>query len=212
MCKIAIIESCTLFSSGLAKLLNEVEDFNVVSEVENVEQIHLHLGEIIPDVIVFDLLHHSNGGMKSIKKIRHSFPRSHLLLIVGEEHGFYFEEYIHLGIKGLILKNASPTQLIKAIHRLKNNEDFFRSDIWDILKENIRSGKSGFLSPRIKPKLSERETDVAKLFCEGLTYKEIGNRLNISPRTVETHKNNILSKLNLNSLADIIRYTMTNSI
>lgn len=212
MCKIAIIESCTLFSSGITKLLNEVEDFKVVGEVENVEQIHLHLGEIIPDVIVFNILHHSNGAVRSIKTIRHSFPKSNLLLIVSEEHGFYFEEYIHLGVRGLILKNSTPTQLIKAIHKLKNDGDFFRSDIWNILKENIRSGKSGFLSPKLKPKLSDRETDVAKLFCEGLTYKEIGDRLNISPRTVETHKNNILSKLNLNSLADIIKYTMTNSI
>jgi DNA-binding NarL/FixJ family response regulator len=212
MCKIAIIENYALFSSGITKILNEIETFNVVSEAENVEQMQLHLGEIIPDVIVFDIIHHSDAGIKSLKRIRRLFPKTSLLLIVSEDYGLYFEEYIHLGVRGLALSNVSSAQLIKAIHKLENDEDYFTLDVWNILKENLRSGKSGFLSPKLKPKLSDRETDVAKLFCEGLSYKEIGNRLNISPRTVETHKNNILSKLNLNSLADIIKYTMLNSI
>ena len=116
MCKIAIVESCALFSSGITKILNEVEDFKVVSETENVEQMQLHLGEIIPDVIVFDILHHSNGGIKSIKKIKRLFPKIPLLLIVSKDYGFYFEEYIHLGVRGLILNNASSSQLIKAIN------------------------------------------------------------------------------------------------
>ena len=212
MCKIAIIENSALFSSGITKILNEVENFNVVSETENVEQMQLHHGDLIPDVIVFDIINHLDAGIKSIKKINRLFPNTALLLIVSEAYGIYFEEYIHLGVRGLVLSNVSSAQLIKAIHTLENDEDYFKLDVWNILKKNLRSGKSGFLSPILKPKLSDRETDVAKLFSEGLSYKEIGNRLNISPRTVETHKNNILSKLNLNSLADIIKYTISNNI
>ncbi|MEN8158117.1 MAG: response regulator transcription factor [Bacteroidota bacterium] len=212
MCKIAILESCTLFSSGITKILNEVEDFNVISETEKVEQMQMHLGEIIPDVIVFDILNHPNGGIKPIKKIRRLYPKTPLLLIVSEDYGFYFEEYIYQGVRGLILSSASCAQFIKAIQKLENGEDYIKTDIWNILKDKLRSGKPGFLSPKLKPQLSDREVDVAKLFCEGLSYKEIGGRLNISPRTVETHRNNILSKLNLNSLADLIKYTMSNSI
>lgn len=211
MCKIAIIESYALFGSGIKKILTEVTDYKVVCEAENVEQMQLQLGEITPNVIVLDILHCNNGGIRAIKKIRHLYLKVPLLLIISEDYGYYFEEYISLGVKGFILKNASSAQLIKAIHKLENGEDYIRKEVWDILKDTLRSGKSGFLSPKLKPKLSDRETDVAKLFCEGLTYKEIGKRLNISPRTVETHKHNILSKLNLNSLADLIKYTISSN-
>lgn len=212
MCKIAIVESSPLFSSGLARILNEFEDFIVISESENADKMEQDLGDTIPDVIVFNAINHFNGGIKSVKKIRRHFPGTHLLLIVSDEYGFYFQEYIRLGVKGLILRTAKSDQLIKAINKLNNGEDYFKSDIWNVLKNNLRSGKSGFLSTGTNPKLSEREADVAKLFCEGLSYKEIGVRLHISPRTVESHKNNILAKLNLNSLADLIKYTLSNSL
>lgn len=212
MCKIAIIERYPLFSSGLTKILNEVEDFNVIAETENADKMHQNLAELTPNVIVFDIHDYSNGGISSIKKLRRLYPGTPLLLITSEENGIYFEEYISLGVMGLILNNASSDQLIKAIHKLENGEDYIKSDIWNILKDHLRSGSSGLFSARLKPILSEREKDVAKLFCEGLSYKEIGNRLNISPRTVESHRNNILSKLELNSLTDLIKYSLKNSL
>lgn len=212
MCKIAIIESHALFSSGIKKILSEVDDFKVVFDIENTEGLHQYLKEITPNVIILDILNYSNGGIKSVKSVRRLYPQTPLLLIVSEERGCYFEEYIHLGVKGLVLNSASHNELIRAIHKLEIGEDHFNLEIWNILKDSIRSGNFRNHSARPKPVLSERETDVAKLFCEGLSYKEIGKRLNISPRTVESHRNNILSKLDLDSLADLIKYSLTNSL
>lgn len=212
MCKIAIIESNALFSSGIKKILNEVDDFKVVIDIENTESLHQHLNSITPNVIIFDILNYSNGGIKSIKDVRRLYPQTPLLLITSEANGPYFEEYIRLGVKGLVLNNASSNELIQAIHKLEIGEDHFKLDIWNILKDNIRSGNTRNLSAKSKSILSERERDVASLFCEGLSYKEIGKRLNISPRTVESHRNNILSKLQLDSLADLIKYSITNNL
>lgn len=212
MCKIAIIESNALFSSGIKKILNEVDDFKVVIDIENTESLNQHLNAITPNVIIFDILNYSNGGIKSIKDVRRLYPQTPLLLITSKDNGPYFEEYIRLGIKGLVLNNASSNELIQAIHKLEIGEDHFNLDIWNILKDNIRSGSTRNLSAKSKSILSDRERDVARLFCEGLSYKEIGKRLNISPRTVESHRNNILSKLQLDSLADLIRYSISNNL
>lgn len=212
MCKIAIIESYALFSSGIKKILNEIDDFDVVIDIENSESLHKYQNDISPNVIVFDILNYSDGGIKSIKNVRRLYPQTPLLLIVSEDDGSNFEEYIHLGVKGLLLNSAGSDELIQAIHKLEDGEDYFNLDIWNIIKDNLRAGNSSIRSSKPKHILSERETDVARLFCEGLSYKEIGKRLNISPRTVESHRNNILTKLELDSLTDLIKYSLTNSL
>ena len=212
MCKIAIIESYALFSSGIKKILNEIDDFDVVIDIENSESLQQYHNDISPNVIVFDILNYSDGGIKSIKNVRRLYPRTPLLLIVSENDGSYFEEYIHLGVKGLLLNSAGSDELIQAIHNLEDGEDYFNLDIWNIIKDNLRAGNTSTRSSKPKNILSDRETDVARLFCEGLSYKEIGKRLNISPRTVESHRNNILAKLELDSLTDLIKYSLTNNL
>lgn len=212
MCRIAILENYTLFSSGIKPILVETNEFEIIGEAKNVDEFLIKFEDSQPEVIVFDIIHCENEGVKPIKKLKRNFSKTPILLVVSEDYANYFEEYIALGVKGFVFKDASCSELIKAIKKIKNGEDYFRKNVWMVLKNFIRSRKTGKYAKEKKSILTNRELSVIKLFCQGLTYKEIGVGLNISPRTVETHKKNILSKLNLKSTAEMVKYALSNQI
>ena len=97
--------------------------------------------------------------------------------------------------------------MVKAIRKLKDGGEYFNRTVWDIFKSSIQMRK---YHKKADAKLTDREVAVLKLFSQGMSYKEIGASLNISPRTVETHKRNILSKLKIHSTADMVKYAYRN--
>ena len=209
MCKIALIENLSLYSSGIVLILNKLDGIDIVAEVKNVDELIQKTGRVIPDIIVFDTLQSENSGIKPLKKIRRNFPKTPLLIITSDDYADSFEEYIRIGVNGFVFGNAGPEELIKAIKKLKEGGEYFREDVWDLVKKTIRSHKNKTVKSDL---LSERENSVLKLIAMGMTYKQIGLNLNISPRTVETHKNNILTKLNVRTKAEMIKYAYQNNI
>ncbi|NQU34053.1 MAG: response regulator transcription factor [Bacteroidetes bacterium] len=212
MCQIIILENYSLFSAGIKAILSEINEFEIIGEAKIEDNFLRQFREIKPDVIIVDIIHCENEGIKPIKKIKKYFSKIPILLIVSEDYANYFEEYIALGIKGFVFRDASPGILVKAIKKLKNGEDYFRKDVWIVLKDFIRSRKSHKFKKAEKSLLTNREIAVLKLFSKGQTYKEIGVDLNISPRTVESHKKNILTKLEIRSTAEMVRYAFNNQI
>lgn len=210
MCKIAILDQFPLFSSGISSILNNSSQCNVIAQGCTLEKLMSGLGTELPDVIIFDVIHDDNSGIKVLKKLRRFFQNTPILLIINQSYSDCFEEYIRLGAKGFIFQNSSCKELVKAIKKLKNGEEFFTPRVWDIFRSSIRARKHSIKLDR--KNLTDREMSVLKLFSRGLSYKEIGVNLNISPRTVETHKRNILSKLKIGSTADMIRYAYRNNI
>lgn len=213
MCKIALLENFSLFSSGIKPALHKINHFEIIAEAKTIDKFIIQLDKNNkPDVIIFDVIHCLDEGVKTLKRIKRSFAKTPILLIVSEDYTYCFEEYIELGVRGFVFHDSSPEILIKAIKKLKNGEDYFRKNVWLLLKDFIRSHKSGKSSKEKKSILTKREVSVVKLFCNGLTYKEIGSNLNISPRTVETHKKNIQTKLKVNSTAEMVKFAFNNHI
>ena len=209
MCKIAIVENFHLYSSGIELVLNELEDIQVVVKAKNIDELVQKTDSMIPDVILMDILHSENSGVKPLKKMKRMFPKASVLIITNEDYADRFEEYIRIGVKGFIFSDADSEELKKAIKKLNNGDEYFPKNVWNILKNVIQSGKK---TSKKNDGLTDREINVLKLFTQGLTYKEIGLKLNISPRTVETHKKNILSKLKIKSTAAMIKYAFQNNM
>jgi DNA-binding NarL/FixJ family response regulator len=203
MCKIAIIENCPLFSAGIKALLNNLKETEIVAEAGNADELRQKTGKIVPDVIIADIFHSENSGVKLLGKIKRVYPKVPVLIITSPDYADFFEDYIRIGVKGFVLSNASSEEFVTAINKLKASDEFFPIEVWKILKNAMQSRKS---TSKKGDKLTDREIAVLKLFTQGLTYKEIGLKLNISSRTVETHRNNILSKLKIHTTADLFKY------
>ncbi|MCK5853331.1 response regulator transcription factor [bacterium] len=212
MCKIAILENYALFSSGIKAILIETDGFEIVGEAKSTEELLFLLGETTPDVIIIDILHFDNEGIRPLKKIKRNFPHVPILLIIGQNYAYCFEDYLSIGVKGFIFKDACAAELTKAVKKLSKGEEHFRKSVWEILKKAIQSHKSCKKTRKNGTKLTDREISVLKLFCQGLTFKEIGLKLYISPRTVEAHKKNILSKINVRTTAEMVKFAIRHRI
>lgn len=209
MYRIAIIEDLELMGSGIKSILSKETNFDLIVQARSIDELLLKLGNEQPQIIIFDIIHGENSGIKVLKKIRRNFARVPALLIVNQYYSDCFEEYIRLGAKGFIFDRSDGDELLRAIKKLKNGEEYFTQEVWNIFKASIRARK---YKSNKEHDLTNREAAVLKLFSKGMSYKEIGTTLNISPRTVESHKRNILSKLKINTTADMIRYAYRKQI
>ncbi|WP_167619967.1 LuxR C-terminal-related transcriptional regulator [Maribellus sediminis] len=213
MCKILILENYSLFCSGIKPVLEKSKEFQVMAVAKEIREFISIMRKAKPDVIIVDLLHCEDDGISVIKRIRAKTSKAPILLIVSKDYADRFESYIALGVNGIIFNSSDPEKLVKAVKRLMSGEDFFSSKIWILLKEHLRTKRQDIMPVKeTKSIITKRELDVLKLFCKGYTYKEIGYKLDISPRTVETHKKNIASKINVRSTAEMVEFAVHNGL
>lgn len=205
--KILILENFSLFSTGIKSML-EKEEFEVVGEIRQWDELFDILKTVTPDVILLDLLHYNNSFIKSLEKLRNGFPKIPVLLIVDEVLADFFKDFILMGITGFIYGDTSLPELIRAIEKVANGQEYFSGGILKVIREMLQSNQVSLQSIRKQNILSSREVEVCRLFCNGLTYKEIGAKLHISSRTVESHKKNILAKLQIKTTAEIVKYAI----
>lgn len=211
MCNIAILENYSLFCSGIKSVLEETGECKIVFESKTITEFMTKLKTDKPDVIIIDIIHCQDDGIGSIKKIRRKTSRTPILLVLSTDYSDYFEEYIRLGVNGFVFNDAGVDNLLNAIKTLKKGEDHFPPRVWQLLKKYLRTKKEP-VSYDDKRILTSRELAILKLFCKGYTYKEIGAKLNISPRTVESHKKNIQTKLSVRSTAEMIEFAYQNDL
>ena len=213
MCRIAILENYSLFCSGIKPVLAKIDDFEIVAEAKKVSDLLPLITKTKPEVIVIDVINCDKEGLIPVRKIKRKSAKTPILLIVNKDYEIHFEDYISLGVNGLIFSDSSEKKLVEAVKALKQNEDYFPNRVWLSIKNLLR--KKRVEAPIAEDKssvLTKREISVLKLICKGYTYKEIGSRLNISPRTVETHKKNISTKLEVKSTAEMVEYAIQNHI
>jgi len=213
MCKIAILENYTHFCSGIRPVLDQIEEFEVVAESKQLKEMLPLVKMSKPDVVIVDALHCEDNGTTAIRKIRAKASKTPILLVVNSDYSAHFESYIAMGVNGLVFTSFGKEQLVEAVRTLKNGSDYFPPQAWILLKEYLRSKRKDILpQAESKPILSNRELDVLRLFCKGYTYKEIAHKLNISSRTVETHKKNISTKINVRSTAEMVEFAVQNNL
>ncbi|MGD9493279.1 MAG: DNA-binding response regulator, partial [Bacteroidales bacterium] len=153
------------------------------------------------------------SGIDLAKTIILKFPDARLLVFSGMMDEETILKAISTGVSGYVSKDASMAELRIAISTVASFEQFFSMSVGQILyKSYVKKQQQGLSGNIPDAVLSDRETEVLKGFAEGLSYKEIAEKLFISPRTVETHKENIMKKLGLHSLADMIRYAIKEEI
>ncbi len=209
--QVAILENNPLFGNGLKSILDETGEFSVAAISGNIDKLESMMNKNMPDVVILGISHIETDGIEAIKRIKQSFKNLPILSISNSGSSDYFIAQIKAGINGLLLENTSPCELTQALHRLCNGENHFRKNVLKLLTLPNEPEKKEDEAIDSKNALTAREIDVLKLFCEGFKYKEIADKLKISPRTVESHKNNILAKLNVNSTVDLVKYAIKHS-
>ncbi|WP_163718032.1 response regulator transcription factor [Mangrovibacterium lignilyticum] len=201
-----------MFSSGLISVLSEKDQFEITAISNALKELLPELKTGSPDVLLVDILHCDNGGIQLLRKIMRAVPDLPVILLTSMQYSDCFTDHVKLGVKGFVFENETPEDLKEAIRKVLAGSNYLPKEMQKWLKEISPSGKQNSNVLRKKNTLTDREISILKLFCQGLTYKEIGERLFISPRTVETHKKNILTKLRLKSTAEMVKYAFHNRL
>ncbi len=210
--RVAIFENYSLFSFGLRSVLTSSTNIEITFVAATMPELMKSLTQAVPAVLIFDVLHNHNGTMRNLQKISRKFPGLPIIILTSMQYADCFTEYVKIGVKGFVFENETPEDLLKAIKKVNAGGNYLPAEMQKWLKEIAPSGKRNGQVMQKRNHLTEREISILKLFCQGLTYKEIGRKLFISPRTVETHKKNILAKLRLKTTAEMIKYAFHNHL
>jgi len=169
-----------------------------------------------PDIIITDIMMPDMSGIDLIKKLKEYNLPSKILILSMFASADYIQNAVNAGANGFLMKqNATRNELMTAINQLMANKNYFNTEVANTIVSSLKpeiDDKGIFVKTHDEKLLSKRELQVLKLFAEGYSNKEISDKLFISLRTVETHKSNMISKLNLKSYVDLIKYAIKNKL
>lgn len=213
--RILLADDHPLVRSGLIALLEPFGEFQVVGEAGDGKEAVALTRKLKPDVVVIDLSMPIMSGVEATKRIREEVPTTKVLVLTMHENEEYVYQILRSGAGGYILKNCGRDELASAIRAVAKGEKFFSPKVSDMmLQAYLRKAEQREEPARRSSEtpLTPRETEVLACLAEGLTNQEIADRLFISPRTVETHKANIMQKLEIEDSAKLIRYAVESKV
>ncbi|MEI7490179.1 MAG: response regulator transcription factor [Bacteroidota bacterium] len=212
--KIFLVEDHDLVRDGLKALLTSIPDISIIGEASTGKSLFEKLKIVQPDIIVLDISLPDVSGIEITKRLRHEYPQIRVLILSMYTHEDFVTGAIKSGAKGYLPKNTSRDELVKAIYAIFRGEEFFGETISKILLKSFIRSAVEKEDQQEKPayNLSSRELEILRLYAEGFNNKEIGVKLNISVRTVETHKNHIMKKLGIRSPVEMVKFAIRNKL
>lgn len=212
--KVVLVDDHQIVRDGIFALLMNVDDIEIIGEASNGDELFDMLGSIKPDVAIIDLSMPKMSGIEVTKKLQENGFDINVIIFSSYTDEESIIDSIKAGAKGYLSKESFREDLIDAIRQVNQGKEFLgetipKSIFLNYIKND--SQRSKYHNDKLQH-LTKREIEVLKNIAEGLTYKEIAARLFISFRTVETHKNNILQKLELNNNIELVKFAIKNKI
>jgi DNA-binding NarL/FixJ family response regulator len=209
--RILIADDHELIRRGLTTVLADRADWSVVAEAADGRQACEMAARLTPEIVVLDLTMPQLNGLDATRQIRTSTPKSRILIVTAHESEQLLREVLDAGAMGYVLKSDAGRVLVQAIEALLDDRPFFTSTVArSVLEGYLRS--TGSDSTQAALALSPRERHIVQLLAEGNNNKEVARALQLSVKTVETHRSNIMRKMEFGSLADLVRYAIRNKI
>ena len=204
MIKVAVLDDHNMVLKGIESMLEGVEDIAVTATYTLGKQL---LGEIdveVPDVLLLDINLPDLNGIDICKKLLKKYPRLSILALSNYSEAGFIKNMLRNGAKGYLLKNTGKPELITAIETVYHGKQYLPLEIKDILlNDSIGNSNMSFI-----PKLTRREKEVLSLIVKEHTTQEISEKLFISPKTVESHRNNLTQKLGVRNTAGLVRVAL----
>ncbi len=208
--KVILVDDHNIVRDGLKILLMNLPDIEVIGEVATGADLFDLLKLKIPNVLLMDILLPKMSGIAITEKIRREFPDIKVIMLTASINDESIIDSFKAGALGYLSKSIQREELIEAIIEVNSGKEYLAKAISDTVLDNYKKAKDRTINQHYE--ITTRELQIIELFTEGLSYKEIADKLNISVRTVESHKNNIFEKLEINSIADLVKYAIRHGI
>jgi DNA-binding NarL/FixJ family response regulator len=204
--RVLIAEDHATVREGLKLILGAQSDIEVVCDTGDGRSAVALTQQLRPDIVLMDISMPGLNGQKATAQLKECCPEVHVLALTRHQEDGYLQQMLRSGASGYILKQSPPAELLHAIRAVANGGKYLDSAVAGRMMGSY-VGRS-VVSGQTLSELSERETEVLRLIAWGYSNKEIANRLNLSVKTIESHKANAMKKLGMSSRIDIVRYAV----
>jgi DNA-binding NarL/FixJ family response regulator len=210
--RILIADDHELIRKGIASTLAEVPGWTVVGQAENGRQAVELAASLRPDIVILDMTMPELNGLEATRQILASRTGERVLILTAHESEQLVREVLNAGAQGYVLKSDAGRALVTAVEALMDGRPFFTSKVARIVLDGFLRSPEGAPSSDPAQTLSPREREIVQLLAEGKSNKEVARALGITVKTAETHRGNIMRKMEFASLSDLIRYAIRNNI
>ena len=211
--KILLVDDHELILNGIVSMLKTIRKLIIVGQARNGKEAVEMAMELKPDIIIMDISMPVLNGIEASKQIMASLPDTKILALTQHEEDEYILQILRAGGYGYLLKNSKKEQFIDAIETVLRGEKYFSSKVTDLLlSEMLKSENAREKQDTAEVHLTKREIEIIRKIAEEMSNQEIADELHISLRTVETHRRNIMQKLNVKSVVSLVKYAVQNNI
>lgn len=208
--RIIIADDHQLFREGLANLLSDSSDIEILAQAGNGREAINKAMELNPDVMVMDIGMPVLDGVEATRRLVAELPDTKVVALSMHAEKQYIKGMFEAGASGYLFKNCSYDELIRAIRTVYSGKKYLGDAITEIMIQDYLAKEESL--PLIDSELTERESEILKLIAEGISVSDISDQLFVSVKTIGTHKQHILEKLNLKSTTDIVKYAIKKGI
>ncbi|MEO9512085.1 MAG: response regulator transcription factor [Flavobacteriaceae bacterium] len=208
--RIVLADDHALVRDGIRALLEEEADLEVIGEVSNGKEALALVQEKTPDILIIDIRMPEMGGIEAVENLNKNQVAVKSIILSMHDSEEYILKSVKAGANGYLLKDTDKTEFIKAIHTVKEGGKYFSGDISNVLVNNLLNPEKNAEDSQTPKKekhipfdLTNKELKVLQLVLSGLTNKEISEKLQNSKRTIETHRFNLMKKMEVKNLIDL---------
>jgi DNA-binding NarL/FixJ family response regulator len=214
--RLVLVDDHVIVREGLRHVLEEAPEFSIIGEGGTAAEAIRLAGELRPDVLVLDISMPGGSGLHAVPEILERAPGTRVLMLSVHDDAEYILESVRAGAHGYCRKDSAPDELRRAIKTVFEGDTYFSALIAQRVAQALREGKSASdMEPVVPPGtdvLSPREREVLRFIAQGRANKEIGAQLGISVRTVEAHRQALMKKLGIRTVAGLTRYCLEHGI
>ncbi len=209
--RILVADDHELMRRGVRALLEAEAGWKVVGEASDGRELMNKVAETKPDIVVIDIGMPHLNGLEATRRLRSIFPEIKILILSMHDSERIARDVVEAGARGYVTKADAARDLVLAVEALSGNKTFFTSRVDQLILENFLHAGAGKLATPAE-RLTSRQREIVQLLAEGKGSKEIAVHLELSVKTVETHRANIMRRLGCHSVSDLVVYAIRNDI
>jgi DNA-binding NarL/FixJ family response regulator len=211
--RILVADDHEVVRKGLVALLHAQPDWQVCGEAAEGREAVEKTFELKPDVVILDIGMPNLNGLEATRQILRTNPQARVLILTLHDSDQVVREVLNAGARGFLLKSDAARDLVAAVDALRHDKTYFTSKVAAMVLEGfLKTSPSGGVPTTGRNRLTPREREVVQLLAEGKSTKEVAVDLGLSVKTAETHRSNIMRKLKLHSVSDLVLYAVRNNI
>ncbi|MEM9159698.1 MAG: response regulator transcription factor [Verrucomicrobiota bacterium] len=205
--RIFIVDDHPLVRQGLSQIIAGQEDMEVCGEAEDSPSAMQGVGNTNPDAIIVDISLQGNNGLELIKNIKAVYDTIPIMVFSMHDETIYAQRALRAGAKAYVMKKESSDKVVTAIHKIMKGEIYVSASVADQVLHQIVNGPNNVSQSPID-RLTDRELEVVQLIGRGLSTREIAESLNLSVKTIESHRAHVKEKLNLRNATELVQFSV----